>query len=52
MDFSILSELLPDIAPMDSGNSNNWTEGITVLCIVIPTPASAGLVFNGQEATW
>ena len=34
MDFSILSELLPNMAPTNSSNSNNQTEGITILCII------------------
>ena len=51
LDLSTSSELSPDMAPTDSGNSNNRTEGITVLRAVIPTPASAGLVFDGRGAT-
>ena len=47
----MLSGLLPDIAPTNSSNSNNRIEGITILCTVIPTSASTGLVFNEQEAT-
>ena len=51
MNFSILSRLLSNIAPTDSSNSNNQTEDITILYAVIPTPASAGLVFDRQGAT-
>ena len=39
------------MAPTDSSNSNNRTEDITILYIVIPTPASTGLIFNRQGAT-
>ena len=47
----MLSGLLPNIASINPIKLVNLTERITILYIVILTPASTSLVFDRQGAT-